>query len=354
MLASVIGMVAGIGVALSVGHALLSWAALGAIVAIPQWLVLRKQVSQAGWWTLAGAVAGTVGGLSGHVMAETSGTMRVVSTSGSLAALCVPGIVGSTITGAVLVWLLSRSVPSRPATSQDRSTYSTRQARYTPVGNDDARADKRRELIPNLPLTVPVEPHAWIVLASSMGIGLVWMFLGVLALCFIVHLPQFGSLTREGQSLAPIVFIAIAGMVGAFVLSLAALSSPLTWMVRSGTLAVDEYGMRLQVGTRKQAFTWRQPICVRRWKASFMDEDADVYEDMYEVWQLDQGSAQVTISRRTRIKRRRLLSQYAASGQRLPTTERGLLIPLKANLVFDAIASMGDLEFIGDAEQDSA
>jgi hypothetical protein len=141
-------------------------------------------------------------------------------------------------------------------------------------------------------------------------------------------------------------------MLGAFVLSLAALNSPLTWMARSGTLAVDDYGMRLRVGTGEQAFTWRQPIRVRRWKASFMDEDADVYEDVYEVWQLEQGSAQMTISRRTRMKRRKLLSQYAASGQRLPTTERGLLIPLKAKLVFDAIASMGNLEFVEDADPD--
>ena len=353
MLASAVGMVGGIGVALSLGKTLPSWVAFGTIVAIPQWLVLRRQVSQAGWWILAGAVAGTVGGSTGHVMAEIIRTMRVVSTSGLLAAaLYVPGVVGSTITGAVLVWLLSQSAPSRPGTSQQRATPGRVQARFAPVGNDDARAGKQRELILNLPLTVPVEPRGWIVLAFSVGIGLAWMSLGVLALMVIVLSPQFGSQIRDGQVLAPIVFIAIVGMLGAFVLSLAALNSPLTWMARSGTLAVDDSGMRLRVGIGEQAFTWRQPIRVRRWKASFMDEDADVYEDMYEVWQLEQGSAQMTISRRTRVKRRKLLSQYAASGQRLPTTERGLLIPLKAKQVFDAIASMGNLEFVEDADPD--
>lgn len=353
ILASAIGMVAGIGVALSVGKTLPSWAALGGIVAIPQWLVLRRQVSQAGWWTLAGVVGGTVGGATGHVMAEIIRTMRVVSTSGLLAAaLYVPAVVGSTITGAVLVWLLSQSAPSTPGTSQERATPDTVQAICAPVGNDYARAEKRRELIPSLPLAVPVEPRGLIVLALSMGIGLTWMLLGVLAFVVIVSLPQFASLTREGQALTPIVLVAILGMMGGFVLSLAALNSPLTWMARSGTLTIDEYGMKLQLGAREEAFTWRQPIRVRRWKASFMDEDADVYEDMYEVWQLEQGSAQTTISRRTRVKRRKLLSQYTANGQGLPTTERGLLIPLKAQLVFDAIASMGNLEFVEDADPD--
>jgi hypothetical protein len=176
------------------------------------------------------------------------------------------------------------------------------------------------------------------------------MMLGVLALAVIVLLSQFASLTREGQALTPIVFVAIVGMVGGFVLSITVLSSPLTWMARSGTLTIDEHGMQCEIGTLEEAFTWRQPIHVRCWRASFIGEDADVYEGMYDVWQLRQGSAEVTISHRTRIKRRRLLSHYAAGGESLPTTERGLLVPLKAGLVFDAIASMGDLQVMEDVD----
>lgn len=353
ILACVVGIVAGIGVASTVGKALPGWAALGTIVAIPQWLVLRRQVSRAGWWTLAGAVAGTVGGAAGHVMAEIIRTMRVVSTLGLLAAaLFVPAVVGSIITGTVLVWLLSQSAPSRPSIGQEKGMPGAVRATYAPAGSAFASAEKRRELIPSLPLTVPVEPNGWIVLALSIGIGLAWMLVGVLALVIILFLPQLASLTRDGQALTPVVCVAILGMVGGFALTITALNSPLNWIARSGTLAVDQSGMKLQAGTREEAFTWRQPIRVRRWKASFIDEDADVYEDMYEVWQLEQGSAQITISRRTKIKRRRLLSQYTASGQGLPTTERGLIIPLKAKLVFDAIASMGNLEFVENADPD--
>jgi hypothetical protein len=171
------------------------------------------------------------------------------------------------------------------------------------------------------------------------------MLLGVLVLTVIVLSSGHESPLREGQALMPIVLVAVVVMVGGFVLSLLGLNSPLTWIARSGTLLMGPDGMRLRVGGREREFTWSEPICVRRWRASFMGEDADVYEDMYEVWRLSQGAVHMTISRRTKVRRRRLLSQFAANGEGLPTTERGLLIPLKAQQVFEIIVGLGDLDF---------
>jgi len=72
----------------------------GAVVGILQWLVLRRQVSRAGWWVLAS----TVGlGLS---MAVAGAFLDM-----ELVGLLVGGAVLGAVTGGALVWLLRQPVP---------------------------------------------------------------------------------------------------------------------------------------------------------------------------------------------------------------------------------------------------
>lgn len=70
-------------------------AVLGTVVGVSQWLILRGQFSQAGWWGVASAV-GWVGG--GVVSALVSG----------IAAWALIGAVYGGVTGLALVWLLRR------------------------------------------------------------------------------------------------------------------------------------------------------------------------------------------------------------------------------------------------------
>jgi hypothetical protein len=178
------------------------------------------------------------------------------------------------------------------------------------------------------------------------------MLVAVLTIIAVAFLPPLGALTRGREALAPIVWIEILGAIGGFALSMVVFRTPLTWIARSSTLTIQEWGMSLRVGEREETISWHRPIRARCWNASLVTADADVYEGMYEAWELEQGSTRVTISRRGKKMRRRLLSYYSCSGRGLPTTERGILVPLKAQLVFDAIASLGNLELADDAEQD--
>ena len=87
-----------------------------ASIAIPQWLVLRGQVSRAGWWALAGTVVYVVAGALlfalGAAVAPSVGEV-VKGVNPSLVGL--PAAVGAAlvgffgygaITGGVMVWLL--------------------------------------------------------------------------------------------------------------------------------------------------------------------------------------------------------------------------------------------------------
>ncbi|GAG16038.1 unnamed protein product, partial [marine sediment metagenome] len=75
----------------------------GAVTGILQWLVLRGQVSRAGWWVLASTVGW---GLSMAVM----GAFTVVGADPALG-LPVGGAVQGAVTGGALVWLLRQPVP---------------------------------------------------------------------------------------------------------------------------------------------------------------------------------------------------------------------------------------------------
>lgn len=84
---------------------LLGWTLVGvlggAIIGIFQWLVLRKQVSRAGWWVLAS----TLGWGLSMVAWEVFSADGVWSFSGLPASGATLGVV----TGGFLVWLLGRS-----------------------------------------------------------------------------------------------------------------------------------------------------------------------------------------------------------------------------------------------------
>ena len=100
-----------------------------ASIAIAQWLVLRRQVSRAGWWALAGTVVYVVAGALlfalGAAVAPAAGEV-VKRTNPSLVGL--PAEVGAAlvgffgygaITGGVMVWLLRRRVTEEPSLPQD-------------------------------------------------------------------------------------------------------------------------------------------------------------------------------------------------------------------------------------------
>jgi hypothetical protein len=84
--------------------AVLGWTVVGAlggaVAGILQWLVLRRQVSRAGWWVLASTVGW---GLSMAVL----GALFYVE----LVGLLVGGAVLGAVTGGALVWLLRQPVP---------------------------------------------------------------------------------------------------------------------------------------------------------------------------------------------------------------------------------------------------
>ena len=88
---------------------LLSWtrvvALSGAVTGTLQWLVLRGQVSRAGWWVLAS----TVGWGLGVTVARAF--PWGVDTSDAIGALVVTGAVLGAVTGEALVWLLRQPVP---------------------------------------------------------------------------------------------------------------------------------------------------------------------------------------------------------------------------------------------------
>jgi hypothetical protein len=90
----------------------LSGAAIGAVLGVAQWVVLRRHVGEAWWWVVASAVAWAVGWGLISAVGEGSGEQ--------LAMTYLVGGVGAaaagTITGIALVWLLQdRSAPHEPA-----------------------------------------------------------------------------------------------------------------------------------------------------------------------------------------------------------------------------------------------
>lgn len=81
-------------------------AVLGVAVGIAQWFILRRRVSQAGWWALASTVGFAV---SRAVTLAAPGGLE-----GIFAWILGLALYGA-ITGGVLVWLLRQSVPKEPS-----------------------------------------------------------------------------------------------------------------------------------------------------------------------------------------------------------------------------------------------
>ncbi len=77
----------------------------GAVTGILQWLVLRSQVSRAGWWVLASTVGWALG------MAVSRAFPWGADDSDALGALVVTGAVLGAVTGGALVWLLRQPAP---------------------------------------------------------------------------------------------------------------------------------------------------------------------------------------------------------------------------------------------------
>lgn len=84
---------------------------LGPILGFPQWLVLRRHVSKAGWWIPANAVGWALGmvavfaGAGSPLLANAS--LMTIVLIGGLAGATAGALVGA-VHGIVLVWLLRR------------------------------------------------------------------------------------------------------------------------------------------------------------------------------------------------------------------------------------------------------
>ncbi len=85
---------------------LLNGAFMGAVVGVMQSLVLRRQVSWAGWWVLASVLGLTVGHAVGSVAFDALDGAALDAADGAV----LGAIVGAT-TGIALVWLLRPPVP---------------------------------------------------------------------------------------------------------------------------------------------------------------------------------------------------------------------------------------------------
>jgi membrane associated rhomboid family serine protease len=76
----------------------------GTVLGVLQWLLLRRQLARAGWWVLASGVGWVVGGfLSGAVP---------VGAAGGFPGWAAVGAVYGAMSGAVLVWLLRQRLDS--------------------------------------------------------------------------------------------------------------------------------------------------------------------------------------------------------------------------------------------------
>ncbi len=107
VLASAVGFTVAAAADNAVSEAL-DFVVYGVPVGVTQWLVLRRQVSRAGWWILA-TIAGFVGGQSLRLVLD-----DVVSDSvavGELLGMAVALAVFGAITGGALVWLLRHPAP---------------------------------------------------------------------------------------------------------------------------------------------------------------------------------------------------------------------------------------------------
>ena len=79
----------------------------GAILAVPQWRVLRRYVAGAGWWVPANSAAWAVGMvLVVQAVSSTTWTLSVATLARRVALLTLAGAAVGAIHGAVLVWLL--------------------------------------------------------------------------------------------------------------------------------------------------------------------------------------------------------------------------------------------------------
>lgn len=120
----VLASIAGVSLGHAFGDAAPDWLPFGmlasfggAAIGTMQWLCLRGRVSQAGWWVLASTVSWFLGLAVGVTIADAIGLMTLVG-FGDWLQYAIPhafvggvaGAVTGVITGFVLVWLLQRSV----------------------------------------------------------------------------------------------------------------------------------------------------------------------------------------------------------------------------------------------------
>ena len=120
-----IGLVVGVAVSAAGGDdaaaAVVSLAVLGVSVGIAQWLVLRRQVSRAGWWILVNVVGLAVGLAATLVVFGVGDGNGGGAVTGALQDAIFGAVIGAVvgaITGGVMVWLLRQPTAKELGASQ--------------------------------------------------------------------------------------------------------------------------------------------------------------------------------------------------------------------------------------------
>lgn len=81
----------------------------GIMLVVPQWLVLRRQLSHSWLWLIASPMGWTLGYLAVMVLGGTSIWPETTETTGLILGFAVIGAVVGMITGLFLIWLLRHS-----------------------------------------------------------------------------------------------------------------------------------------------------------------------------------------------------------------------------------------------------
>ncbi len=112
VLASTVGLPLGLALGGALGSALQSPSVQPIVVApsigAAQWLVLRRRVSRAGWWILASVLGWGGGAATAEALGRIVGGSSILFLSGAL------GLVVGVVTGGALVWLLRAPIAVTP------------------------------------------------------------------------------------------------------------------------------------------------------------------------------------------------------------------------------------------------
>lgn len=195
----------------------------------------------------------------------------------------------------------------------------------------------KRDLAACLPLSIPVNPRftAVIVLAIMLSFilgGLLVPFTMEILLRPVLSIPPRPPLIDISSTPVKVGMLVFALLLTVAIVAMAQrIYSHIQAMACKDTLILDRDGLRFQ----DKYLSWETPIQVHR--GTMIKYSYRGGATYYEVWQLFGGDTRVTLSRMADSLKPGTLPQDR-------TKDRGALVPLLAEDVFDAIAELGQIE----------